>query len=172
MKHPSIPTKRTNHPTCVVPGIKRSSPNDVTCIPESTDETQTPSKFYNDFEILQIIGTGSFGTVYRAKCLIDDEIYAIKRSIRQFRSEVDRNQMMREVHAMAALSSSETDDADAFSTIVKYYSAWVEDDFVCIQMEMCDSSIESLMLSSIVFQESEIFTLLRDTLLALKILHR
>ena len=71
---------------------------------------------------------------------------------------------------MAVLSAKE--DAENMTTIVRYYSAWVEDDHVCIQMELCETSVDGLMMSSYQFTSKEIFSLLRDVLLALDLLHR
>ena len=55
------------------------------------------SRLNSDFDIVDVIGTGSFGTVYRAKGKVDDIIYAVKRSRRRFKGMIDRARMMHEV---------------------------------------------------------------------------
>jgi hypothetical protein len=132
------------------------------------------SRIDSDFEVLDFIGTGTFGSVHKAKGRLDDICYAIKRSGRQFRNERDRSQMMAEVHALAALSASE--DVDATSTIVRYYSAWIEDDYVYIQMELCETSLDALISNSrrslSAFPSKDVYHVLRDCLKALSVLHK
>lgn len=125
------------------------------------------SRLANDFDIVNVIGTGTFGTVYRVKGKIDEVLYAVKRSIRRFRGSLDRTRMMHEVHALAALSANED-----VTSIVRYYSAWIEEDHVLIQMELCETSIEEMMKLNYKFKTTEIFQILRDVLLALKVLHK
>jgi len=74
------------------------------------------------------------------------------------------------VHALASLSAKE--DTEMLTTIVRYYSAWVEDDHVCIQMELCDTSVGELVNAARHFSVKEAVNLLRDVLLALDFLHR
>jgi wee1-like protein kinase len=167
-----------------ISGLKRSSPNDVTIVPEvkhrnpldTSIDTQvsngepTPSRLYSEFQIDEILGSGIFGTVYRVHCRKDvSQVYAIKRSRRQYRGRQDKHKMLREVDALEALSR--LSDLDSIATIVKYISYWVEDHYVCIQMELCDCSVEA-MLASNPIQEPDIFVLLHDILLALSTLHR
>eukprot|EP01041_Mallomonas_annulata_P002940 gene2940-5778_t len=133
----------------------------VDCMPTEIEY----SRLATDFDMVEIIGTGSFGTVYQARGKLDNVLYAVKRSHARFRGTIDRQRMMHEVHALAAISSSE--DADKTMTIVRYFGAWVENDRVCIQMELCDTCVDGLAFES----ETAIFDLLRDVLLALDLLH-
>ena len=71
-----------------------------------------------------------------------------------------------QVHALAALSAHE--DPDKTSSVVRYYSAWMEDDYLCIQMELCDSCASDIAH----FDETCTYSLLRDILNALDVLHR
>lgn len=126
------------------------------------------SRLAHDFDIVDVIGTGVFGTVYRARGRLDNVMYAVKRS-KRFKGHMAKEKMMHEVHALAALSSQE--DADKTITIVRYYSAWIEDDHICIQMELCDASVDGLLMTAHQFDKREVFHLLRDVLLALELLH-
>jgi hypothetical protein len=159
------------------------SPDDVTATPvtpmstakllssdeKSPNSANSPivSRLANDFDIVNVIGSGTFGTVYRVKGKIDEVLYAVKRSLRRFRGSLDRTRMMHEVHALAALSANED-----VTSIVRYYSAWIEDDHVLIQMELCETSVEEMMKLNYKFKTTEIFQILRDVLLALKVLHK
>jgi len=169
---------------------KRSSPNDVTHVPErnrtnSESESittspahsrlerkgdESPSRLNTEYFIEGVIGNGVFGTVYKVRSRKDGSFYAIKRSRRQFRGAYDKNKMLREVDAMQALSK--TEDLESIATIVKYLSYWVEDYHVCIQMELCDFSVENMLASSSVFTDKDTMDLLHDILLALATLHR
>ena len=85
------------------------------CITSIQQESPlTVSRFQNDFDNVEIIGRGIFGVVYKAKGIMDDRYYAVKKSKRRYN---DRNKMLQEVHALAALSASE--DVDVTSTIVR-----------------------------------------------------
>lgn len=124
------------------------------------------SRLYKDYEIIDILGSGSFGTVYRVRGKLDGIGYAIKKSRRRPHSQNERASMMLEVQALAALSAQE--ESEKTSCIVRYYSAWIEDEYLCIQMELCESSACDLS----VFDQQSAFQLLRDILNALEVLHR
>ena len=132
------------------------------------------SRFQSDFDNVEIIGRGIFGVVYKAKGVMDGIFYAVKKSKRRYN---DRNKMLQEVHALAALSANE--DVDVTSTIVRYYSGWIEDDHIFITMELCEGNIETLLSQNNgspstngQFLRQEVYCILRDILLALKVLHR
>lgn len=180
------------------------SPNDITFVPQTPGTTDqfkrydsishghgynhhhgmngsnspsSTSRMETDFEILEEIGNGVFGSVYKARGKIDGVQYAVKRSLRRFRSDSDREKMVHEVHALAALSANE--DSEMTATIVRYYGAWFEDDHLVICMELCETNIEGLMKSKLSapspclpFSFDEVFSIMRDILQALKVLHR
>ena len=179
-------------------GSKRSSPNDITMVPEKPlkphdhrsvfgqavldddDEIDplghivaatNPSKLVNEFRIEETVGSGTFGTVYRVKSLIDGQYYAVKQSQRQFRSVHEKNRMMHEVEALAAIATAENQQSGS-SDIVKFYSAWIEDDYLCIQRELCCGNVENLVEEGGVFAEPDVLVLLRNMSGALSTLHR
>jgi hypothetical protein len=138
----------------------------ATCSRYSTDEQiSQSSRLHKDYEILDVIGSGSFGTVYRVRGKLDGIGYAIKKSRRRPHSQHERAAMMVEVQALAALSAQE--DSDKTCCIVRYYSAWIEDEYLCIQMELCESSASDATL----FDHHSAYQLLRDLLNALDVLH-
>ena len=145
------------------------------CITSIQQESPTMiSRFQSDFDNVEIIGRGIFGVVYKAKGVMDGIYYAVKKSKRRYN---DRNKMLQEVHALAALSTNE--NVDVTSTIVRYYSGWIEDDHIYITMELCEGNIETLLSQNNgspstngQFLRQEVYCILRDILLALKVLHR
>lgn len=133
------------------------------------EERLTVTRMLLDFDIHEtIIGSGNFGTVFKAKSKVDGASYAIKKSRRPFNGKVSKKRMMNEVHALAALGGSSL----YMSMIVRYYSSWVEDDYVYIQMELCDKSLDNLVKNFHPFTHDDIYAILKDMLLALKTLHR
>jgi hypothetical protein len=92
-----------------------------------TDEISLYSgRLTQDFEIQDVVGKGTFGTVYHVKSKVDGMDYAIKRTKRTLRSGKDCSRNMQEVYALAAISDT--------NTILRYYSSWVEDEYVYLQV--------------------------------------
>ncbi len=78
------------------------------------------SRYYRDFEEIECIGYGAFGTVYKVKHKLDSSIYAIKKIIYKHDSinhEHIKNQIIREIKNIAQLNHQ---------NIVRYYTAWIE----------------------------------------------
>jgi translation initiation factor 2-alpha kinase 4 len=74
-----------------------------------------------DFEVLNVLGQGAFGTAYKVKNRVDSRIYALK-SVRIDRSGIfgssdDCVKVLREVEVLSSLNSE---------NVVRYYAAWVE----------------------------------------------
>ena len=89
------------------------------------------SRFDTDFEVIGELGKGSFGAVYKAMSKLDGCMYAIKKLGRSPKGNADRDRMLKEVYALAALS----DQADnAAFHIVRYHNAfWDLDGLLYIQ---------------------------------------
>lgn len=97
------------------------------------------SRFVADFEVVGTLGNGSFGCVYKVRNRMDRRMYAIKAAKREARGESDRDRMLQEVYALAALSGETT---AAAMHIVRYHHAWIEGNRLYIQTELCDGSLE------------------------------
>ncbi|KAF9482948.1 hypothetical protein BDN70DRAFT_828321 [Pholiota conissans] len=72
------------------------------------------SRWKEDWEELELLGKGAFGSVVKAKNKIDSQIYAVKK-IRLKTMQTDK--IFREVTALSSLSHR---------NIVRYYTTWVE----------------------------------------------
>ena len=101
-----------------------------------------PSRFYSDFDVLSELGSGSFGKVFKVLSKMDGCFYAIKVAHRVAKGIADRDRMLKEVYALAALS--DRSDTATFH-IVRYHQAWMEEERLYIQTELCTTTLHAEM---------------------------
>eukprot|EP00516_Mucochytrium_quahogii_P000512 CAMPEP_0203753266 /NCGR_PEP_ID=MMETSP0098-20131031/7057_1 /ASSEMBLY_ACC=CAM_ASM_000208 /TAXON_ID=96639 /ORGANISM=" , Strain NY0313808BC1" /LENGTH=602 /DNA_ID=CAMNT_0050643783 /DNA_START=488 /DNA_END=2296 /DNA_ORIENTATION=- len=97
------------------------------------------SRFQEEFETRGVLGGGTFGTVYLCKNRLDGCMYAVKVTKQRFKGKADRERVLKEVYALAALCNSEENNH-----IVRYFSAFVEDGRLYIQTELCERSLQDM----------------------------
>jgi tRNA A-37 threonylcarbamoyl transferase component Bud32 len=138
----------------------------------TTTATAASSRFSSDFYILHEIGTGSFGTVYKVRSRLDGCTYAIKCVRSTTTKNYHRKKLLKEVHALAALSDLGTTELGTLH-IVRYHQAWMEDHQLYIQTELCTGTLfQEMRTSSLLQEERRRYKVLRELLLALELLHR
>lgn len=137
----------------------------------STASKEVTSRLMQDFETIGTLGSGCFGTVYKCISRVDGCPYAVKATKYQAKGRVDRDRMLKEVYALAALS--DLTDTAAFH-IVGYHQAWMEENRLYIQTELCTSTLLEEMKNggTISHDTSRQFKVLREMLLALDLIHR
>lgn len=88
------------------------------------------SRYHQEFHELGLIGTGEFGSVHKCINRLDGCTYAIKKSIKPVAGSINEKNALNEVYAHAVLGKHQH--------VVRYYSAWAEDNHMIIQNEYCN----------------------------------
>ena len=95
------------------------------------NEAAAPSEA---FDVISLLGSGTFGDVYKARSRADGGLYALKRSRRQFRGKRDRDRAMQEVHHMQHLQNSAT---TVCPYMLLFFQAWQQDGYFFCLTELC-----------------------------------
>ena len=135
---------------------------------DSSVSRSSQSRFQSDFDVLGELGTGTFGSVLKVLSRLDGCMYAIKVAHRPAKGNADKDRMLKEVYALAALS----DQADtATFHIVRYHQAWMEENRLYIQTEMCTTTLAAEMANASLTEQRR-YKFLREICVALEFIHK
>nr|XP_026483598.1 uncharacterized protein LOC113391753 [Vanessa tameamea] len=121
------------------------------------------SRYNVEFVELGVAGRGAFGRVARCVNKLDGCVYALKRSLRPVAGSAAERAALTEVYAHAALGRH--------PHLVRYYSAWAEDDHMIIQSEYCDGGSLQQLMEAGPLPESELLLLLAHVADGLAYIH-
>ena len=146
---------------------------------DSDSEVEQPTKrlalqdsniprYRKEFLEVRVIGTGEFGSVYECINRLDGCTYAVKKSIKPVTGSANEKTALNEVYAHAVLGQHHH--------VVRYYSAWAEDNHMMIQNEFCDGgslaeAIEERQREKRPFTEPELRRLLLHVSEGLRYIH-
>nr|XP_027200809.1 membrane-associated tyrosine- and threonine-specific cdc2-inhibitory kinase-like [Dermatophagoides pteronyssinus] len=131
------------------------------------------SPLYNDhrkesylkqcYQVEELIGSGSFGDVFRCRNRWNQRYYAVKVSREKFKGRIDREEKLNEV-----CKHEQLPDHDH---LVKLHYAWEEKQRLYIEQELCAGTLSMLADNNHDLNESIIWAILVDLLKALDHLH-
>ncbi|PSN34900.1 hypothetical protein C0J52_16510 [Blattella germanica] len=125
-------------------------------------------RYFKEFLEVRLIGTGEFGSVYECINRLDGCTYAVKKSIKPVAGSSNEKTALNEVYAHAVLGQH--------PHVVRYYSAWAEDNHMIIQNEFCNGgsladAIEARQKEGNPFTEPELRRLLLHVAEGLRYIH-
>lgn len=85
------------------------------------DKSMLFSRYHTDFEQIEKLASGGFGSVYRARNIVDDNEYAIKKIYFKNSTPEFCEKVLRETRVFSSLNHE---------NIVNYHSSWLEFDVV------------------------------------------
>lgn len=131
-------------------------------------EANANARYNHEFLEINLIGKGEFGGVYKCRHRLDGCVYAIKKSLKPVAGSVNERIALNEVYAHAVLGKH--------PHVVRYYSAWAENDHMIIQNEYCNGGslmdmVEENFKTGRKFSEDQLKHVLLHTAKGLKYIH-
>ena len=124
--------------------------------------------FEDDFDNLGEIGEGSFCKVFKARSKQDGEVYAVKRTLRPYRSRRDRDQLLNEFRMVSTI--------EANPCVIHYKRVWQEQAHLYQQVELCPRGSLADLLTTMGEDEAvpaeAVYTVIADTAKALISVHK
>ncbi|EME31362.1 Wee1-like protein kinase putative tyrosine kinase Wee1 [Galdieria sulphuraria] len=126
-------------------------------------DSDTSSRYWQDFEEIAVLGRGERGVVVKARHRIDGGIYAIKMSRKPLVGNSCQHEALREVQILVALGGH--------PNITQYFNSWLENETIYIQLEYCSGGSLSTLMNDIIPSIDELFRIMRNITSALCFIH-
>ena len=127
----------------------------------SVSKNEKKSIFHENYEVLENLGSGHFGTVYKCKNKFDGLIYAIKVLKTATKTAINEAQALASLNVMYESTY-----------IVRYFSSWKEDNTVYIVMEMCSKNLEQWSQQNARIEEKTLRKIIKHLCKSLSKLHK
>lgn len=114
------------------------------------------SYFEQCFEVIELLGEGSFSQVFKVRSKDDGCFYAVKKAKCPYKSEKHREERLQEVLRHEQLSTNEN--------CVTLYYAWEQDAYLYLQMELCSNNLETFVVKQASLSEEMVWSILVDLL--------
>nr|CAH7725305.1 unnamed protein product [Callosobruchus chinensis] len=121
------------------------------------------SRYHQEFLELELIGKGQFGSVYKCVNRLDGCVYAVKKSTKPVAGSAFEKTALNEVYAHAVLGKHQH--------VVRYYSAWAEDNHMIIQNEYCNCGSLADKIAKEPLSQQELHTMLLHVAEGLRYIH-
>ena len=139
-------------------------------IPIDDEQIKSGDKF-DDYEIIDKLGKGAFGTVFKVRSKADKKIYALKKANLKLLKERGKKAYDLTIHETMFLSHI------SHPHIIKYYKHFVEGDFLYILIEFAENGdIDGFIKAHKVFQkyipEEELWSIFLQCMKGLTYVHK
>lgn len=130
-------------------------------------------KFDTDYTTLELIGSGNFGQVFKAKNNRNGKICAVKKSKYPFVSYKDRRSKEEEIRKWNIITNQYKQLQSGTSNCLELYEAWEENGYLYSSSEYCENGnfAEWLRSRSIKLSKKETYKCILDMALAIKQVH-
>jgi mitosis inhibitor protein kinase SWE1 len=168
--HSESPTKEVNeqkHPVGTTKSVKKK------CRALSKKLQPLNDKFDTDYAALELIGSGNFGQVFKAKNNRNGKICAVKKSKNPFVSYKDRRAKEEEIRKWSIITNQYKQSQSGASNCLELYEAWEENGYLYSSSEYCENGnfAEWLRSRSIKLSKKEMYKCILDMALAIKQVH-
>ena len=127
LRKSSAPQDNENSPVLVRQSSVRSNQ------PQSS--TRGYSVYEEEFHVLEPLGEGGFGAVFKVRKKLDDSIYAVKCVKLESTTSQTMKRLSREVRALSRMKSDH---------VVRYFNSWIESREIVMEEETSSSDFSSM----------------------------